>query len=435
MFNSFCLVALSCILLACVSDWECDAADRPGNNTDESKVAAFTLPDPLTCSDGTKVTDAQTWRLKRRPEILELFRANMQGRSPARPKDMEFEITSSDPKALNGLATRKEIAIHLSNVKDAPRIDLLLYIPNASPKPVPALLGVNFDGNHTINADPGITIHEQWTWDNKEKKDKLVRPEEKTRGSSSTRWMVEMLLKRGYAVGTISRANVEPDYAEGWKHGIRGYYLKQSGKSDFAADDWGAIAAWAWSLSRALDYLEADSAIDARHVVVTGHSRMGKAALWAGAEDQRFAMVVSNDSGEGGASLSRRWFGETVADLNRSFPHWFCANYRQYSGNEAKLPFDQHELVALSAPRPVYVASAEEDKWADPKGEFLSAKNAEPVYKLFGKDGLGVDEWPSVNHPVGNFIGYHVRTGKHDITEYDWEQYLAQADKHFGRAK
>ncbi|MBI3877947.1 MAG: acetylxylan esterase, partial [Verrucomicrobia bacterium] len=402
-------------------------------NYDESKVGDYTLPDPLVCADGTKVTDAATWKKKRRPEIFKLFETQMHGRSPARPKDIQFEVTSMDKNALGGKATRKEITVHFGAEKDAAVMHILLYVPNGSKKPVPAFVGVNFEGNHTIVADPGITIHDQWTWNNKEKRDELTRPAETTRGKSIGSWAVETLMARGYAVATIPRADIEPDFATGWRHGVRGYFLEKSGKSEFAPDDWGAIAAWAWGLSRALDYLETDKDIDAKHVAVMGHSRMGKAALWAGASDERFALVISHDSGESGAALSRRNFGETVERINTSFPHWFCANYKQYNTNVTALPFDAHMLVALAAPRPVYVASAEEDRWADPKGEFLSAKNAGPVYELFKKAGLGVAEWPAVNKPVGDAIGYHVRTGKHDVLDYDWEQYLSFADRHFGR--
>jgi len=410
-------------------------AQPAGFNYDESKVGAFTLPDPLTLANGTKVTDAATWKNKRRPEVLKLFESQMHGRSPARPKELKFEVTSTDKSALGGKATRKEITVRFGAEPGAALMRLLVYLPNDARKPVPAFLGVNFEGNHTISTDPGITLTGQWTWNSKEKSAEITRPADTTRGKSISRWPLEMVLARGYAVATIPRADIEPDFAEGWRNGVRGYFLKKSGKAEFAPDDWGAIAAWAWGLSRALDYFETDKDIDARRVIVMGHSRMGKASLWAGATDDRFAAVISNNSGEGGASLARRDFGETVQRINTSFPHWFCANYKQYNTNVAALPVDAHLLVALSAPRPVYIASAEEDKWADPKGEFLSGKNAEPVYRLFGKGGLGVDAWPAVNSPVGDVIGYHVRTGKHDVTDYDWEQYLAFADRHLKPAR
>lgn len=413
----------------------CHSATR---NTDEAKVPPYTLPDPLVCLDGSKVIDAKTWQSKRRPELLELYRSQMHGRSPDRPAGLKFEVTSTDPNAINGLATRKEIAIHVSGEKDGPVIHVLLYSPNAV-KRAPAFVGLNFDGNHTIHADPGISIADQWWWDGILKQDFLKVPTSK-RGKAAENWQLETILKRGYALATIYRGDVEPDYAEGWKRGIRGYFLKKSGgngaggKTEFAPDDWGAIGAWAWSLSRLLDYLETDAAIDASRVAVFGHSRLGKTALWAGAQDERFALVISNNSGEGGASLARRWFGETLADTNGGNPHWFCANFKQYSNNEDKLPFDSHELIALSAPRPLYVASAELDTGADPRGEFLATKAAESVYKLFGKDGLGVDNMPAVNQSASTgTLGYHIRTGKHDVTAYDWEQYLGFADRHFGK--
>jgi (4-O-methyl)-D-glucuronate---lignin esterase len=431
MHTAFPRLAASTLISLLVPAMNTAQAEPPGVNYDESKIAPYTLPDPLVCADGTRVTDAKTWREKRRPELLELFRANMHGRSPARPADMKFETTSVEPRALDGKATRKQITVHFGGEADAPQMHILLYVPNAARKPAPVFVSVNFDGNHTIDPDPGIDITGQWTWDNKAKREVRVRPGEETRGKSIGRWEVATVLARGYAVVTIPRADIEPDYADGWKHGVRGYFLEKSGRTEFAPDDWGAIAAWAWGLSRTLDYLETDKDIDAKRAVVMGHSRMGKAALWAGATDERFAIVISNDSGEGGAALARRWFGETTAIISDHFPHWFCGNFKQFGGHEDKLPFDQHELLALAAPRPLYVASAEDDKWADPHGEFLSAKNAEPVYRLFGLDGLGVDEMPAVNHPVGKTIGYHIRTGKHDVTEYDWAQYLDFADRHF----
>jgi hypothetical protein len=240
---------------------------------------------------------------------------------------------------------------------------------------------------------------------------------------------LEKILAHGYGLAHIYYDDIEPDFEGGAQYGVRPVFFAQG------PDAGAAIAAWTWGLSRALDYLETDKQIDAKHVAVFGHSRLGKTALWAGAEDTRFAMVISNCSGEGGAALSRREFGEQPRHLNKSFPYWFDANYKKYSDHESDLPFDQHELIALIAPRPVYVATAEEDLWADPKGQFLAEVAAGPVYELLGKKGLGTDQWPAVHQPIMHDIGYHHRAGKHDVTAYDWDQYLAFADLHFGRKK
>ncbi len=390
------------------------------------------LPDPLIASDGSRISDAQTWKAKRRPEILELFRSQVYGHSPAAPKRLRFEVTETDPRALKGLATRKQITIHLGEERDAPQIHLLLYVPNSARRPTPAFLVMNFHGNHEIVADAGVKILETWKWNSDKNREELIRPPESTRGTMhDMEWPVRQILERGYALATLDRDEIEPDYPQGWRHGIRGYFLRKSGQTEFAQDDWGAIGAWAWSLSRALDYLTLDRDIDARHVAVMGHSRLGKTALWAGAQDERFALVISNDSGEGGAALARHDHGETTEQINKAFPHWFCANYKHYNGKPNELPIDQHELIALMAPRPVYVASAQKDDWADPLGEFLSAKNAEPVYRLFGEGGLDVEDMPGVNVSVGDFVGYHIRSGVHSVTDYDWSQYMRFADRRF----
>ena len=403
-------------------------------NYDESKVGNLPLPDPLICADGTKVTDAKTWQTKRRAEVFGLFQTHVYGRSPAPPANLVYEVTKTDPQALGGKATRKEVAIYLLGKKDGPRLDLQLFVPNGAKGPVPAFLGCNFNRNHAVHADPSITLNPRWMRTARDSKNVVNnRATDASRGSEASRWQVEMIIVKGYALATYYYGDVEPDHAEGWKDGLRAAMSKDGANTQFAPDAWGAIGSWAWGLSRGLDYLEKDKAIDAKKVAVIGHSRLGKTSLWAGASDERFAMVISNNSGEGGASISRRDFGETIAVLNKNFPHWFCGNYKQYTGHPENLPVDMHELAALAAPRPLYIASAQEDTWADPKGEFLAGKLAEPVYALFGNKGTGVAEWPAVNQPVGEFVGYHVRSGKHDVTAYDWEQYLRFADKHFKR--
>ncbi len=416
-----------CMMLAAVAGMAVTAGAQPaGANYDESKVPRYTLPDPLTLNSGEKVRDAQTWTRKRRPEVMALFETQMFGRSPGRPGKMSFEPASLERAALGGRAIRKEITVLFTGSNNGPKMSLLLYLPANAAGPVPVFLGLNFTGNHTVSADPGIRLPQVWSRDGKGKRS----GREDERGASASRWQVEKVLAHGYGLATVYYGDIEPDYDGGIAHGVRPAFYRK-GQIAPAADEWGAIAAWAWGLSRALDYLETDRQVDAKRVAVMGHSRLGKTALWAGARDERFSIVISVNSGEGGAAISRRMFGENVKDLNTRFPHWFCANYRQFNDRVDEMPFDQHELVALVAPRPVYIASAEEDLWADPKGEFLAGVAAGPVYRLLGGQDLGTDRMPGIHPPLMGTIGYHIRAGKHDVTAYDWEQFLSFADKHW----
>ena len=397
------------------------AADAIPINQDETKVPSYTLPDPLMGSSGQPIRTREEWSRGRRPQVLELFRSHVYGKTPEPlPRDRSTQV-SETPRARDGRANRQRIRVPLTRGADGPAIDLLLYLPNAQAGRVPVFLGLNFDGNHTVTQESDIPLVSGWVPNRPQLGITNNTATETSRGSSASRWPIDRLLERGYGLATFYCGDVEPDHPEGWRKGLRGAVLP-SGSTAPSDADWGAIGAWAWGLSRAMDALEAHPRID--------HSRLGKTALWAGAQDTRFALVVSNESGEGGAALARRDFGETVLRINTSFPHWFCGRFKSYNHNVAALPVDQHELIALIAPRPVYVASATEDLWADPKGEFLGALGAEPVYGLFGKKGLGTSTPPPPDRPIGDTIGYHNRSGKHDITDYDWDRYMDFADRH-----
>ena len=375
-------------------------AQKRETNYDEAKVPAYELPDPLQFDDGREVRNARQWEKKRRPQVLEVFAQEMYGHMPARPEGLHFS-TISEETVYAGLGLRKVVRIYL-DADQAHWFDVLIHLPKDAAGPVPMFVGLNFKGNDA-------TLDER----------------------ADFRWPYELVLKAGMGVATAWRDSIEPDgkdsklaEAEGVCRdgGVRSWYNKDG--------DWGAISAWAWGLSRIVDYLETDEAYDTDRLAVIGHSRLGKTALWAGANDLRFDMVISNDSGCCGAAISRRKFGESFAVIDTSFPHWFTREFDKYKGREETFPADQHWLIALAAPRPVYVASATEDLWADPKGEWLAAKAAGPVYALFGMQGLD-DGMPAPDVSDGDGrIGYHIRSGAHNILAFDWQQYISFMNRH-----
>jgi hypothetical protein len=399
-------------------------------NYDEAKTGSYTLPDPLTMENGRKVTSVQDWR-QRRKELLWLFGEYVYGHTPpaARQARIVVEETARDPLALGGQAIRIEQTIWLAGRRDRPLFHLLVYLPRERAGRVPVFLGMNFWGNQGLHEDPGIRLSTAWMRADGEGRVIDHRATEKSRGRAASRWPLDLILAQGYGVATVYYGDLYPDHPAGRAESILPLFERRGRMKEKGAE-WGAIGAWAWGLSRALDALSRMPEVNARKVALHGHSRLGKAALWAGAQDERFALVIANESGEGGAALARRNFGETVERINTSFPHWFCENYQTFNRRVAALPIDQHQLIALTAPRPIYLASAAEDLWADPRGEFLAGLAADPVYRLLGTDGLALRGMPEIHQPVHSTIGYHLRAGKHDVTRYDWEQFLLFANRH-----
>jgi len=375
-------------------------------NYDEASVAAYTLPNVLQSAGGRMVKSIKNWEQKRRPELITLFKQNIYGQMPTHFDRISFTQNKKVTDAMHGRATLKEITISISNKGKQVNIPIVLFIPNNRKKPAPVFLLIN--NRSKKNTDP----------------DRIQK---------STFWPAEMMIEKGYAMASFQVGDAAPDKKDAYQHGvIDQLYPEQLNQPDGMK----AIGAWAWAASRVMDYFETDHDIDSHKVALVGHSRGGKTALWAGALDQRFAMIFSSCSGSTGASLARRQYGETVSLINKQFGYWFADNYKQYSHQENKLPVDQHMLISLLAPRPVYTTNAVEDRWADPRGSYLSLLNAAPVYGLYHKTTALSAMPPAVNTPIINSsIGYHFRSGIHDLNVYDWENFDRFARYHYHLAK
>jgi hypothetical protein len=384
-------------------------------NYDERAVPAFTLPDPLIGSDGRGISTPEAWLETRRPELIHAFARHVYGRTPGGGV-VDVATRREATGALGGLATRIELEVRVRAAEDATTpplvLHVLIYLPARSRSPSPVFLGLNFFGNHTVHPEPAIRLATGWSLNSIELGVTEWTPTEASRGLRAYRWPVEMILNRGYGLATLYAGDIDPDYDDGFVNGAHGLFPQDTGPN--AESRWGSIAAWAWGLSRVRDALESVETIDLARVGLVGHSRMGKAALWAAAQDTRFAWVISSCSGKGGAGLSRRRFGELTRHLNARFPHWMAPSFRAFDGREQALPVDQHELLALIAPRPVYVSTAAADLWTDPDGQLLACRHAAPVYELFG---------------LPDRIGYHRRPGHHDVLPADWWHFLDFVDR------
>ena len=398
------LICFTCLLLGTAANPAFSQFPSDSINLDESRVIPYTLPDVLRMQNGAEVKTAEQWMSTQRPYIFHLFEENVYGRFPP-PLPVHYRIRELNRDALGGRAIRKQVRLFLDPADTTVYADILLYLPKNKKGPSPVFLGLNFSGNATIIKDSSVFLSGRFMFPGYRSRNTAS-----SRGTKSSRWPVKEILSNGIGIVTACYSDFEEDRPEGWKTGIR---TTLRGLLKTEPDEWGAIGAWAWGLSHIADFLLTDKEVDPGRLIVIGHSRLGKAALWAAAGDPRFALAISNESGEGGAALSRRNYGETIALINAKFPWWFAPAYKQYGADPAALPVDQHMLLSLIAPRPLYVASAEGDQWSDPKGECLSAESAGAVYRLYNKKGL---------------VGYHIRPGKHDITLYDWEQYINFAD-------
>jgi hypothetical protein len=388
-------------------------------NYREDKVGTYTLPDAMKFNDGKPVRRAKDWA-KRRAEIVKIFETQQYGTAPGRPADERFEVTDKGTPALDGKAIRKQVTIHLSKDPSWPAIHLLEYLPANAKKPVPIYFDINFGAVQAAVDDPGITPQKV----RDPKTDELVDAKPGGRGFGKIN--VGIFLDAGIGVATFNYAELDPDSLTGFSHGIRAKYLK-AGQTDRAPEDWGSIAAWAWGMSRVQDYFETDKDVDAKRVAIHGVSRLGKTVTWAGAIDPRFAAVIASCGGEGGAALSHRDYGETVAHLTAPsrYPYQFAANYAKWGGFPDKAPMDANMLLALIAPRPVLLQTGSTDYWSDPRGEFLAAVAAGPVYKLLGKQDLGTDVWPAAKVPLfSNGLNYYMHDGPHGMVPTDYDIYV-----------
>lgn len=412
-----------------------------GRSMAQTPATQEAWPDSTTFANGQPVTDSVAFE-KRRQEILHLFEENVYGRTPSTKIPIAVQVSQEEESALHGLAIRKQITLVVGTQPQ--RVwHLLVYLPAHAHNPVPVIIGLNFNGNHTVSSDVGVALTPVWNPTSQAgvslakelTPHKLEMPKEQTRGSAASQWQLDQILNHGYGLATMYAGEIEPDFYGGFAYGIRPLMFRNDQQLP-DKDGWGAIGAWAWGMSRIADVLSSDPSIDHKRFVAFGFSRLGKTALWAAAQDLRFQAVLSNESGQAGATLSHRQVGESIDHMMLAFPYWFSPNYQRYLGRTQDLPVDGHLLLALIAPRALYVGSAASDPFSDPMGEFLAVRSIAKVYALFGETGIVTDQMPKLDIRVGEgAVRYHMRTGGHDVTAYDWQEYLEFLDRQFGDSR
>jgi hypothetical protein len=393
-------------------------------NYQEDSVGTYTLPDILKSLDGKAVTTAKQWTQQRRPELVKLFEENQFGKMPSRPQEMTFKVFDKGTPAFNGKATRKQVTVYFTKDTSDHKMNLLIYVPAAATKPVPLLMNISFAAYNQTIEDNGLLVNNIW------KDGKRIKADQPTVFGKMN---VEQFLDAGFGFATVYYGDIEPDFKDGIKYGIRSHYLKP-GQTETASNEWGAIAAWSWGLARAMDYFETDKQIDSKRVALQGASRLGKTVLWAGVKDTRYKMVIASISGEGGAALSRRNYGETIRHISdpSRYLYQFAPNYHSYADNVSSMPVDAHMLVALMAPRPLLLQTGSTDYWSDPKGEFLSAVAAAPVYRLFNEKGPETKDMPAAGDTslLMNELGYYMHEGGHTVLPTDWTHIISYMKKY-----
>ena len=424
------MLLLCCALLgaAVVSAQDRDVIAGIPVNYDESKVGDYKLglPDPLTFNNGKPVKNARQWK-KRRAEIVKLFEENQYGKWPAKKPALRYDVQQD--LGFDGTAVRKQITLYFSPDNDGPRVDVLLYLPKDAVGPTPILLNLSFSQNNMVVGDPGVKPGHRWDPRTKTfvEVPAMQMPGGMRFGMDAT---IKKYLQEGFGFATLCYTDITPDFEDNDELGLRGLYHTPG--TPRADNDWGSISAWALGVSRLMDYFEKDPDVDATRVAITGCSRLGKTTIWTGAIEPRIKVVMPSCSGEGGAAMSRRNYGETVAHLAEKtrFPYQFCPKYGYWGSRVHEMPVDAHMLVALIAPRPLLLQTGSTDNWSDPKGEWLSLIEARKVYQLLGQDVPASDEMPAADQPIYSTLGYVMHEGGHGVMPQDWTYYLEFMKRH-----